>query len=106
MNKSTLMDKTTSYHDRLLSDLSDRDEAMAYLRVALEEYESDEDADSFMVALRNVAEAQGGVGALAKKTQLNRPHIYKILSSKGNPRFITLDNILRAMGFRLSIEAA
>lgn len=106
MTLSTIDDKTTSYREQLLADLADKTEAQSYLMVALDEYEQDGDLNSFMLALRNVAEAQGGVGQLAKKTSLNRQHLYRLLSSKGNPRILTLDNILRAMGFKLAIQAA
>ena len=106
MNEKKLKKHTTDYHDNLLKGLVNKDEAMIYLKVALEEYEADGDHNAFMLALRNVAEAQGGLGMLSKKTQLDRAHLYRILSSKGNPKLLTLDNILRAMGFRISIEAA
>lgn len=39
------------------------------------------------------------------KTRLNRQNLYKALSSKGNPTLDTLDAILYALGFRLSIES-
>lgn len=106
MTKQKILRNVTNYHDRLIASLADQDEAMAYLKVALEEYENDGDYNAFMLALRNVAEAQGGVGKLAKKTKLDRTHLYRVLSSKGNPQLLTLDHILRTMGFRLSIDAA
>ena len=106
MTKKTILKRAVDYHESLIESLVDHDEAMAYLKVALEEYEKDNDHNAFMLALRNVAEAQGGIGSIAKKAELDRTHMYRILSSKGNPRFLTLDHILRAMGFRLSIEAA
>ena len=106
MAKQLTLKNVTSYHENLIASLTDQEEAMAYLKVALEEYESDGDHNAFMLALRNVAEAQGGVGSLAKKAELDRTHLYRVLSSKGNPRLLTLDHILRAMGFRLSIDAA
>jgi DNA-binding phage protein len=56
-----------------------------------------------MLALRNVAEAQGGVNTLVKKAEVNRQNLYRILSSKGNPRLSTLGNVIRGLGFRLSI---
>ncbi|WP_420810615.1 DNA-binding protein [Fastidiosibacter lacustris] len=40
-----------------------------------------------------------------KKTGLDRAHLYRVLSSKGNPRFLTLGNILKALGFKLSVNA-
>ena len=106
MSHENIIKNTTSYHSRLIESLSDKDEAIAYLKVALEEYEEDHDAEVFMIALRNVAEAYGGIGKLSEKTKLNREHLYRILSKRGNPRLITLDAVLRGLGFRLSIEAA
>ncbi|WP_119343982.1 addiction module antidote protein [Facilibium subflavum] len=96
---------TTDYHKSLIQSLHDKEEAIAYLEVALEEYENDGDNQAFMLALKNVVEAQGGIGCLSRKTGLDRAHLYRVLSSKGNPRFLTLGNILKALGFKLSISA-
>lgn len=106
MTKQTKLKNVTDYHERLMENLADSEQAMAYLKVALEEYEDDADHNTFMRALRNVADAQGGIGTLARKAALDRTHLYRVLSSNGNPRLLTLDHILRAMGFRLSIVAA
>jgi DNA-binding phage protein len=43
-----------SYHDELLKDLTDPQEAAAYLNAALEEGS----AELFLIALRNIAEAR------------------------------------------------
>lgn len=96
---------TTDYHANLIQSLHDKGEATTYLEVALEEYEDDGDSQAFMLALKNVVEAQGGIGHLSKRTGLDRAHLYRILSSKGNPRFLTLGNILKALGFKLSVNA-
>lgn len=84
--------------------LNDPERARIYLETALEEYEQDENAEAFLLALRDVAEAQGGLGKLAQRTGLNRGHIYQTLSNQGNPRLNTLGKILRDLGFRLSIQ--
>ena len=105
MSHDNIMKNTSIYHDRLLESLTDKGEAIAYLKVALEEYEEDNDTEVFMLALRNVTQAFGGISKLSEKTKLNREHLYRILSKRGNPRLITLDTILRGLGFRLSIEA-
>lgn len=49
-----------SYHETLIEDLQDRDEATAYLNAAwMESLKGDpESQELFMLALRNVAEAQ------------------------------------------------
>lgn len=54
--------------------------------------------------VENVVEAQGGVGQLAKRSHLNRQNLYKALSGKGNPRLETLNPILHALGYRLSVR--
>jgi len=50
-----------------------------------------------------VAEVRGGIGELAKKTNINRQHLYRTLSRRGNPRLDTLKDVLHGLGFRLSI---
>jgi probable addiction module antidote protein len=97
---------TGSYEEQLIASLKDKQEAAAYLQVALEEYQKDNDAEALLMALRHVAEAQGGIAKLARKTHLNRESLYRTLSSKGNPRLQTLGLVLKALGFELSIKAA
>ena len=92
------------YKDWMDDYLSDPEEARAYLDVAIEEYEEDGDLEAFLLALRNVADAQGGLGELAKRTGLNREHLYRALSEERNPQLSTVDKILHGLGFRLSVE--
>jgi len=98
------MNNNRKFKDYLIESLKNSKEAKAYLQVALEEYESDENTKRFLKMLRNVAEAQGGVLQLAKKTKLNRQNLYRVLSEKGNPRISTLSNILKGLGFSLTIK--
>ena len=60
MNNQHILKHTSSYQERLLQDLRDKSEAIAYLKVALEEYEHDNNAEAFMMALRNVTKACDG----------------------------------------------
>lgn len=92
------------WHDVVIEHLKDPEEALSYLEVAIEEYEDDGDKEAFLKALRNVAEAQGGVGALAQRTGLNREHLYRALSKRGNPQLDTVGKILHGLGFRLSVS--
>lgn len=95
---------TGNYEEWLISSLEDKKEAVTYLQVALEEYQKDGDLEAFLLALRHVAEAQGGIGILAKKTHLNRESLYKTLSSKGNPKLRTIGLLLKELGFEFFIK--
>ena len=101
--KITGMQDWDSYFDKKLK--SPR-QAKIYLDVALEEYEKDGDSEAFLLALRRVAKAQGGVADLAKRAQVNRQNLYKIFSGKRSPRLETLGAILQGLGLRLSIDYA
>lgn len=104
MNRKKMLKKTGDFHELLIESLRDPKQASAYLQVALDEYQEDGDTEFFLKALRNIAEAQGGIGELSKKTKLNRQSLYNTLSDKGNPRLNTLGLLLKAMGFHLLVE--
>ncbi len=93
------MTKNKAYQEYLIESLRDQREAEEYLNAALEE----EDPELFLLALRNVAEAQGGVAHLAEKAKLNRESLYKMLSERGNPELRSLEALLHALGFRLAV---
>ncbi len=93
------------FRDMVIEDLkNDADFAQTYLKVALEEFEQDGDSEHLMIALRNVAEAQGGVPELARRLNKGKTSLYKALSEKGNPRLDTVGAILQGLGYRLTLE--
>jgi probable addiction module antidote protein len=98
------MRELRDFDDLLRENLKDPIEAKAYLEVALELYEEDNDAEAFLMALRDVTEAQGGITPLAQRTHLNRQNLYRALSGNGNPRLNTLGTILHGLGFKLAIQ--
>ncbi len=100
------MPRSRNYQDFLLEQLQDHDFAVAYLNEALNEsLKGDEESQKlFLMALRNVAEAQGGVGALAKKAHVGRESLYKTLSGTGNPKWRTLVSLCLAMGLNLRLS--
>lgn len=66
--------RSKSYQKELLESLHDHEEAIAYLNAAL----MDEDQRVFLLALKNVLEAQGGtLGTLARSSELNRENLYR-----------------------------
>lgn len=99
------MYKYRKFRDYHLEQLRDPEDAKIYLSVALEDFEKNEDIDAFLLAVRDVAEAQGGVSKLAKRVSLTDERLYKILSEKGNPQLNTMRQILHELGFKFSIEA-
>ncbi|BBI16947.1 DNA-binding protein [Neochlamydia sp. S13] len=100
------MRRSTKYQDWLLEKLKDHDEADVHLNDALEEsLKGDEESQQlFLIALRNVAEAQGGIGALAKKAYVGRESLYKTLSGTGNPKWHILVSLGVAMGLNLRLS--
>lgn len=98
------MTKYRTLNEYLIEKLKDPEEARAFLEISLEDYEEDNDLEAFMLALRTIAEAQGGINKLAEKSHLNRQNLYKILTAKTTPKFDTALSIIRGLGFRLSLE--
>ena len=92
--------KVTTYQEDLIESLKDPREAAAYLNAAMEE----DDRAVFLLALRNVAEAHGGMASVAEKARLNRENLYRMLSEKGNPEIKSVLCLLRCMGLKLTIE--
>ncbi len=88
------------YQDDLIQDLQDPAEASAYLNAALEEGNK----EAFLLALRNVVEAGGGMTHFAQKSGINRVSLYKIFSTKGNPEFSSLMTIFKALGVQLKLK--
>ncbi len=93
------MKRSRKYQDELIESLKDEEEAVAYLNAAWEECLKGEEESQhlFLLALRNVAEAQGGKSNLAKKTHLRREQIYHTLSSDGNPELKTFMTLIRGL---------
>lgn len=80
--------------------LATRKDVVAYLNAALE----DGEPAVLLEALRNVAQAKGGIGALAKAAVVSRESLYRTLSRRGNPKLDTVMTVLRALGLRLSVQ--
>lgn len=94
------MPRARDYREDLLAALRDPSEARDYLNAALE----DGNQDVFLLALRDVVDANLGMTQLANTTQRSRPSLYKTLSEKGQPEWITVTTILESLGFRLQVE--
>jgi len=93
-----------TWHKVLIEQLADRDEAIDYLQVTLEEYQVDQDIPFFLRDIRNVIEAKGGISELARKTGIVPQVLSDMFSTGEAPHLDTFSSILRALGCRLSIE--
>ena len=94
-----------SHHDSEIAELrADRDLAVEYLKAAMEALDNPDDRAGGLLALRTVAEAYGGLGAVAAEAGISRESLYRALSPKGNPTLRTLLAVLKTVGLRLSVE--
>ena len=85
MKKDDILKYTGDFEENLRRRLKDPELAQAYLESALESYEEDGDTDSLLLAIRDVAQAQGRARNLT----------------------IQLDNLLETLfglGFRVRLE--
>lgn len=76
--------------------------AAEYLKAALED---EDEPRVLLLALRHLAQAQG-IARVAKAAGIERESLYRALSERGNPRLSTLFAVARAIGVRLTVEAA
>ncbi len=94
-----------SHHDREVEELrADRELAVEYLKAAMESLDDPNDRAAGLLALRTVAEAYGGLGAVAAEAGISREALYRALSAKGNPTLKTILAVLKAVGMKLSVE--
>lgn len=86
------MSKTRSYRDDLLQSLrNDSELAAEYLNASLLEGNG-----AFLVAIKDVIDAQGGGTEFSNRSGVPRESIYKMFKNAGNP---TLANLTKALDF-------
>ena len=82
---------------------ANRELAIEYLKVSMESLNIPEERAGALLSLRAVAEAYGGLGAVAAQAGISRESLYRALSPKGNPTLKTLVAVLKTVGLRLSV---
>jgi probable addiction module antidote protein len=99
--KKTKKRQHGDYRKYLLEKLQDPKMALGYLNEALQ----DEDQRVFLLALKDVLAAQGGdITALAEQASLNRQNMYRMLSTKGNPRWDSITSLFNALGYQIKLS--
>ena len=92
------------HHEREVEELrNDREFAVEYLKAALESLDNPDERGGSLLMLRALAEAYGGLGAVAAQAGISRESLYRALSPKGNPTLKTLVAVLKPLGLRLSV---
>jgi probable addiction module antidote protein len=93
-----------AHDERSIEELrEDRGYAVALLQLAMESLDSPEERGGALLSMRAVAEAYGGLGAVAAQAGISRESLYRSLSPKGNPTLKTLVAVLKTLGLHLSI---
>jgi len=75
-----------------------------HISVALSEYQKDGDEKAFLAALSMATTVHGGFSKVAKATGLNRAHLHKALSSRGDPRLSTIMQVIGSLGLSLRVS--
>lgn len=69
-----------------------------YLRAAFDEMGEEGGDTAFLMALRHVVQAQGGMSEIAKKANISRGSLYQALSPEGNPTLRIITAVMKATG--------
>ena len=98
---------SVSHNEATIAELrADRAFAVEYLKSALEELDNPDHRAVGLLALRDIAEAYGGLATVAQEAGVTREALYRALSPSGNPTLKTLLAVLHAVGMRLSVVSA
>ena len=83
---------------------NDREAAIDYLQLTLEEYLADGDLPFFLKGLRTFVESQGGVVEICKRTGIDAETLSDALSNEDAPRLDILNTILNAFECQLPAQ--
>ena len=87
---------TRSYEEFLFENLKNPEEAAGYLTACLEE-----GPDVFLLGVRDVAKARGGMKKLAEDTDLAREALYRMFSEEGDPTFTSISAVIESLGIKI-----
>lgn len=97
------MNAMINHDDSVIKMIQDDPEfAEAYLQAAFETLDEEGGEAGFLVALRHIVEAKGGMATIADHAGLSRESLYRALSAKGNPTLRTMKKVLHATGMKFA----
>ncbi|HBH29802.1 MAG: putative addiction module antidote protein [Desulfofustis sp. PB-SRB1] len=79
------------------------EEVDSYIKLIFEDYAKDGDTGALLSSLRVLSRVKG-VSKIAQEAGLSRMGVQKALSEDGNPKLASINAIVHAMGYRLSLE--
>lgn len=91
--------KFRSFSELLDEYLEDPEFATSFLNQAL----ADEDMEAFKLSLTDIIRAHGKISSLAKKADLSRGTLYKLMDGKGSVEAGTILKLLHALGYDLMV---
>ena len=84
---------------------ADREAAIDYLQLTLEEYLADDDLPFFLKGLRTFIASQGGVDEICKRTGIDTETLLNMLSNEDATQLLdTFSSLLNTFKSRLVIE--
>ena len=87
MNTETkLQQYTTPFKDYLLKDLAQPEFAKGYLEAALQNFDKDGNIEILLLAMKDIAEAQGGIEELGAWTNLSPQTLTYLLNTEQPPQ--------------------
>ena len=96
---------TGDWREYLVERLADREEAIGFLHAVMEDFQLFGNTLAVMSAIESVVEAQGGIAALAKQTEVAPQTFLDVLvSDEAHHCLSTLQTLLNTFGCRISIE--
>jgi len=93
-----------NFDDYLNTHLKNDTNAAYFLKAALEDYHENKNMAFLLTALRTLISTRGKFSDVAKKAGISRQHLYKILSSKGDPKMSSFMKLLSALDLTISIQ--
>ena len=105
MSNTLDLSDTGDWREYLVERLADREEAIGFLHAVMKDFQLFGNTLAVMSAIESVVEAQGGIAALAKQTEVAPQTFLDVLvSDEAHHCLSTLQTLLNTFGCRISIE--
>ena len=91
--------KFRNFDDLLEEYLQNPDFALCFLNQAL----ADDDINAFKKSLKDIIKIHGNISAIAKKANVSRGTLYKLMSDKGQPEIGTVLKVFHALGYDVTV---